>query len=288
MLDYRVLTFLELCKTMNYRRTAENLNMTQPGVTQHIHFLENHYGVRLFRYDGRMLTRTRDADLLKKYFEGVRAGEADLMQRLGHSDIIELKIGATKTIGEFVLAGDVRRFLEKPNHRLDMIVDNTENLLALLEESRLDFAVIEGVFDKTRYGFHLFKEENFVGVCARTHPFAGRSVSLTQLFPERLILRETGSGTRRLLEQAVRDRGYSFDSFQSCASISNFSVIMELVEAGNCITFAYEPIARRRSNLATFRVEDMQISGEFNFVYCNEETARRKIDLFFNSGKSPA
>jgi len=280
MLDYRVQTFLELCKTMNYRRAAENLNMTQPGVTQHIHFLENYYGVRLFRYDGRSLIRTRDADLLKKHFDGIRAGEAELMQRLGECDTVHLKIGATKTIGEFVLADAVRRFLVDEKHRLDMIVDNTENLLALLEDSRLDFAVIEGVFDKTKYGFHLFKKESFVGICARSHPFAGRSVTLDELFRERLIVREMGSGTRRLLEQAVRDRGYSFDSFRSCASISNFSVIINLVEAGNCVTFAYEPIALHSPGLAVFQVEDMQISGEFNFVYCNEQTARRRIGMF--------
>ena len=53
MLDYRVLTFLALYDEMNYRRTAEKLNMTQPGVTQHIHYLENYYGVKLFEYDGR-------------------------------------------------------------------------------------------------------------------------------------------------------------------------------------------------------------------------------------------
>lgn len=47
MLDYRVITFLALYDEMNYRRTAEKLNMTQPGVTQHIHYLENYYGVKL-------------------------------------------------------------------------------------------------------------------------------------------------------------------------------------------------------------------------------------------------
>lgn len=43
MIDYRIKTFLVLCDTMNYRKTAEILNMTQPAVTQHIHFLENEY-----------------------------------------------------------------------------------------------------------------------------------------------------------------------------------------------------------------------------------------------------
>ena len=50
MLDYRIYTFLTLFKEMNYRKTAEKLNMTQPGVTQHIQYLEKHYGVKLFEY----------------------------------------------------------------------------------------------------------------------------------------------------------------------------------------------------------------------------------------------
>ena len=44
MIDTRVETFLTLCRVMNYRRTAELLHMTQPAVTQHIHFLEARYG----------------------------------------------------------------------------------------------------------------------------------------------------------------------------------------------------------------------------------------------------
>ena len=42
MLDYRMETFVTLCRTMNYRRTAEALNITQPAVTQHIKDLEEH------------------------------------------------------------------------------------------------------------------------------------------------------------------------------------------------------------------------------------------------------
>ena len=49
MIDTRIETFLTLCRVMNYRKTAELLNMTQPAVTQHIHFLEEQYGCKLFR-----------------------------------------------------------------------------------------------------------------------------------------------------------------------------------------------------------------------------------------------
>lgn len=283
MLDYRVLTFLTLYNEMNYRRTAQKLNMTQPGVTQHIHYLENYYGVKLFEYDGRTLSKTKQAEQLKRYFESVRAEEISLKEDFVQTDRVHLKVGATKTIGEFVLVPETRQFLRQENHSLDLIVDNTENLLTMLSCGELDFAVIEGVFDKERYPYHLFKKERFVGICARTHPFAGQTVSLEAVFREGLIVRERGSGTRRLLEQAIWDRGYSLDSFQSCSSISNFSVICELVAKNGAITFAYEPIANSREDLETFTVEGMDIQGEFNFVYTNSKIGKEKVAAFMNT-----
>ena len=283
MLDYRVLTFLTLYDEMNYRRTAQKLNMTQPGVTQHNHYLENYYGVKLFEYDGRTLSKTKQAEQLKRYFESVRAEEISLKEDFVQTDRVHLKVGATKTIGEFVLVPETRQFLRQENHSLDLIVDNTENLLTMLSCGELDFAVIEGVFDKERYPYHLFKKERFVGICARTHPFAGQTVSLEAVFREGLIVRERGSGTRRLLEQAIWDRGYSLDSFQSCSSISNFSVICELAAKNGAITFAYEPIANSREDLETFTVEGMDIQGEFNFVYTNSKIGKEKVAAFMNT-----
>ena len=281
MLDYRVLTFLTLYDEMNYRRTAEKLNMTQPGVTQHIHYLENYYGVKLFEYDGRILSRTKNAQRLKKYFDSVKAEETDIRESFAPTDTIHMTIGATKTIGEFVIVPEIRAFLQAPNHNLDLIIDNTENLLHMLEKSQIDFAVIEGVFDKAQYGYHLYKKEAFIGVCAKDHPFAGRTIPLGEVFREDIVVRESQSGTRMLLQNAITDRGFSLDSFRRCSSVNNFSVICDLVANNKAITFAYEPIAHCRDDLATFTVADMQIQGEFNFVYCNERVAKEKIRLLF-------
>lgn len=281
MLDYRIETFLTLCEEMNYRRTAEKLRMTQPGVTQHIQYLEKYYGTKLFTYDGHTLTRTKSAELLKRHAESVRADELAVRERFGAADKLLVRVGATKTIGEYVIVPTVRRFLAEPQHELELIVDNTERLLALLEHAELDFAVVEGVFDKSRYGNRLYKRENFVGVCAATHPFAGRTVTLEQAFGESIVVRERGSGTRKLLQQAIGERGYSLENFERCSSVSNFSVITEIVARDGAITFAYEPIARSRGDLATFAVQDMDVFGEFNFVYCSERTAKEKIAAMF-------
>lgn len=287
MLDYRVYTFLTLYDEMNYRRTAEKLNMTQPGVTQHIHYLENYYGVKLFAYDGRTLYRTRNAEQLKRYLDSVRAEEAEIRGRFIPSDSVQLSVGATKTIGEFVILPQIRRFLDSPRHNLELTIDNTGNLLYMLEHSQLDFAIVEGVFDKSRYGYHLYKKEAFVGVCAKDHPFAGKTVTLEEIFQEDIIVREKLSGTRTLLTQAIADRGFSLEHFKRCISVSSFSVICGLIANSRAITFAYQPVVRSRQDLATFDVEDFKISGEFHFVYCNERIARQKIELFLNSSVLP-
>ena len=61
MLDYRIDTFLTLCESMNYRKTAEILHISQPAVTQQIHYLENQYGQKLFQYENRHLVKTEAA-----------------------------------------------------------------------------------------------------------------------------------------------------------------------------------------------------------------------------------
>lgn len=282
MLDYRVKTFLTLCQLMNYRKTAEALNITQPGVTQHIQYLESQYGVKLFEYNGRTLTRTKNAEVLKKHLEGVMAQERAMEAAFQGKPTPPLRVGATKTIGEFVLLPTLESYLTRRENGLELMVDNTEVLLGMLEKAQLDFAIVEGVFDKTRFDHHLFRKERFLGVCGENHPFAGKRVRLEQVFQQALILREPGSGTRRLLEQAIADRGYSVECFARTISASSFSVITGLVRDMNAITFAYEPVARSREGQATFEVEDMQISGEFNFVYCSRETAMEQIRRLFS------
>ena len=184
MLDYRVDTFLTLCEQMNYRKTAEMLHISQPAVTQQIHYLENQYGQKLFVYENRRLVKTEAAAILEQYARAAKLQQQDLLQKLESSPIHTLRIGATKTIGDYYLKEDIRRYLQSPDNALTLIVDNTEHLLRLLEENELDFSVVEGFFDKTRFDSILLRREPFVGICRKDHPFAGREVTMEELLQQ--------------------------------------------------------------------------------------------------------
>lgn len=120
MIDYRVKTFLTLCNFMNYRKTAQVLNMTQPAVTQHIHFLENQYGCKLFDYDRHNLRLTRKGELLKRYCESVMYQEEKLFEKMKSGEKMLVRFGATKTIGEYVIPKQVEKFCSCPNIMLKL------------------------------------------------------------------------------------------------------------------------------------------------------------------------
>lgn len=295
MLNTRIITFLKLCEVMNYRKTAELLNMTQPAVTQHIKWLENNYECKLFEYNYKNLRKTDDAYILERYARSMMKNELELRKSLKNTKMDTIYLGATKTIGDYVIIDEIKEYLSDDNRSLSLVIDNTANLLDMLKKNTIDFAIIEGNFDKTYYDYKFYKKEKFVGICAKNHEFANKNfdfknkskfekidskedkisqekftsinkVKLGDIFSEDIIIREFGSGTRNILEHLLAQHSYSLENFKKIISISSFQVIKELVKSNFGISFVYESIAESDSELAVFELEDIPMYGEFNIV----------------------
>ena len=267
MVDYRIRTFLTLYETMNYRKTGEQLCLSQPAVSQQIRGLEEKYGCKLFVYDGRRLHATPQASRVAEYARTALYNEQRLQQELAGPAAREVRVGATKTIGDFVVADALSRYIRHSQDSLKITVDNTSALLSQLEHEQLDFALIEGAFDRRKFGSRLFRRARFVGLCRKDHPFAGRTVSLEELSGQCLVVREEGSGTRGILENVLAERGYSLELFSRVICANQFSLITRFVAAGDGVTFAYEPVAEGQPELAFFHLDCLDESREFSLVY---------------------
>lgn len=287
MLDYRIHTFLTVCDTLSYHRAAELLHISQPAVSQHIQFLEREYGCQLFTYQNRNLQKTAEAQVLEQYARAARYNDQDLRQRLLQSNVQQLSLGATKTIGDYVISGQIQKYLENENHALTLIVDNTEHLLQLLDENQLDFAIIEGYFDQTRYRSRCLRKEPFVGICQKGHPFAGREIPMAELLEQTIIHREEGSGTRAILEQKLRGYNESFSHFRRNICISSFKLIFELVRKGFGISFVYKVLADSDPEVDQFSIQGDAIVREFNLVWLKNADIADKVKLFLGSTGNP-
>lgn len=260
-------SFLVLCDTMHYGRAAELLHLSQPAVSKHIQSLENQYGVSLFHYANRRLQLTRQGEILRQYVQTLRYNEEKLTEEFRQPPTRLLRIGATKSIGEYVLLPNIKRFLSSPGNEIEFLVDNTERLLELLDHSELDFLVLEGIFSKQHYDWMLFRNEPYIGMCAKNHPFANREVSVQELLSQCLILREKGSGTRKILERELENIGFTVDAFSKHICISSFEIIKSLVSSGYGVSFLYQAVMKGSTGLAQFTCPPLTGIHEFNAVY---------------------
>lgn len=273
MFDVRINTFLTVCNYMNFTRAGEALHITQPAVSQHIHALERDYQVKLFEQKGKKLSLTRAGHLLRQAAVTMKQDDLRLRKQLSQLGRRQGKIiiGATRTSGEFVLPKDIARYLyTNPDTQIQLIIENTKELLKRLDEGEVHCAVIEGDFSTRDYDSLLYSRESFIAVCGFHYTFKEIPRYLADLFPERLILREKGSGTRGILERYLADQNLNIRDFHLTTEVSNVHAIKTLVEEGTGITFLYEVAVReeiQQKRLKKLELEDFHLTHDLRFIW---------------------
>lgn len=282
-MDPKLHTFLTLCETMNYRLAAQRLHLSQPAVTKQIQSLEQLLQTKLFYYDGHTLHKTEKCLLLERYAISQQYQFEELQLAIADKKRLKLRIGATKTIGDYVLIDAIKEYLSCPSHELSLVVDNTKHLLQMLDENALDFAVIEGTFSKTKYDFYLLRMEPFVGICAKNSPLCGKHLSIADLLNETIIVREEGSGTRRIFEERLTASGYELSDFYREVTISSFVSIKALVASGIGISFLYHSVTSHENDIGTFTVDGITEPHAFHVVYTRNTNAKNYSEEFLGS-----
>ncbi|MCR4892943.1 MAG: LysR family transcriptional regulator [Lachnospiraceae bacterium] len=279
-MDRKIEAFLTLCRTMNYRKAADELHLTQPAVTKQIKALEAEYHTRLFIYDGRQLHKTDKCLILETYARSMEYNYQEMQLAMQEKERLHLRIGATKSIGDYVIAPSVIQYLRNKDHELTLIVDNTEQLLKHLNDNELDFAILEGRFDKTKYKYALFRNEPFVGIHGKDMEWPDRVERIEDLFGESIIVREKGSGTREIFENNLKSLGYQLSAFSRVIEFSSFYLIKKAVAEGLGISFLYQSVVDGEDGIETFCVEGVQHEHEFQFVCLKNTPAWKYMEGF--------
>lgn len=293
MIDYRLLTFMDLHETMNYTKTASNLHITQPAVTQHIKYLERKYQVSLFHYERKHLELTKEGEYLYQHALTLLANAEKLLEDIQHvSDETErIRMGATMTIGEYLVPQFLIALYDKnPSLDLQLTLENTELLLEEVREGNVDFALIEGLFNKEEFHTQLLKKEEMVLILPPHHELLEKKIiHVEDLLKERIFVREPGSGTRDVFVQALAQYNLSLHNFDSCVQINHINMIKKLVEGGLGISFLYQSaIAKELDNgsLVTRKVRGFRLMREFNMVSLKASIYNHQYDQYFQYFKS--
>lgn len=282
MLDFRIKTFLELCRLKNYTKTAQYLHITQPAVTQHIQYLEREYGTPLFDHEAHRFTLTPQGEQFYWWALSMEASSRKIRELVCRpiSAARQYRFGVTLSIGEYVMPEILTEYLKKYTDRtVSMIVENTDSLMRKLDEGEIDFAIIEGSFDKNRYSHVLFSNERFITVGGQKGNFPAACRTLDELTVYPLVIRERGSGTRMIFETILKEHNLSLDQFRRCSEVGNFKTIKRLVQEGLGITFAYELVVREEIEKGILReipVSHVTTERELNFIYLKDHILEKE------------
>lgn len=202
------------CTAVDYgsiTKAAQRLHMTQSTASRHLQMLEDEYGGVLLERGPIRITLTVLGSALYPYAADLischQRAKSELSQLTREGG--EISVGATFSIGEYLLPNLLRKFRNSyPNVEIKVRVVNTSQVMDDLLHHRVDLGIVEGTVDAQSMVVTPWLTDELVLVCHPAHAFAKRaSISLTDLASAPLLWREEGSGTRSVAEQALAQTG---------------------------------------------------------------------------------
>jgi DNA-binding transcriptional LysR family regulator len=212
MFDFRLQVFDTVARRLNFTKAAEELFITQPAVTKHIHELESYFKTKLFERNGSKITLSAAGETLLQYttqlFTVYRNLEFE-MNALVQQHRGKLRIGASTTVAQYVLPPVLASFHKKfKDIKVTLTTGNTEFVEQRVQNKEAELGIIEGRSRKTALKYTQFIKDEIVLVSGINNPLAKKpEISLNDLKKISLLLREPGSGTLEVITHALKPLG---------------------------------------------------------------------------------
>ncbi|WP_423229769.1 LysR family transcriptional regulator, partial [Syntrophomonas zehnderi] len=245
-------------------KAAKQVYMSQPAVSQAITDLEDKLQVRLFERMNHRMLLTSAGETLYQYSKRILSlmEEAEnTMQDIANIRMGKLRVGASTTIGIYLLPhllGDFQTQYE--NVELQFFIDNTSVIEDMVMDNTIDIGLVEGpIHSKDITVNHLLVDKLFL-ICSPKHRWAlenKKSIKLAELVDEVLIFRESGSGTREVIENALSNHKVKYKPKHV---LNNTEAIKNAVIANIGIAFLPQVVVEndiRAGHLIQVDIEDI-------------------------------
>jgi LysR family transcriptional regulator, low CO2-responsive transcriptional regulator len=192
-----------------FTAAAAALGVGQPTLSTQVGGLERYFGVELLHRSGRRVRLSElGADLFRitQRLFGAEAEAADLLGAVRDLAAGHLQVGA---VGPYHVTEMLATFNERfPQVRVTVSIGNSQEMLERLLDFRSDVAILAQIEADPRFHSLLFSRHPVVVMAHRSHPWARRRhVNLADFAGQPMVLRETGSTTRRAFEQTLASAG---------------------------------------------------------------------------------
>jgi DNA-binding transcriptional LysR family regulator len=279
-------TFVTLVEVKNFTKTAEILLMSQPSVSLHIKKLEEEFQTKLFLRSPKFLKVTLTGEILydrAKQMITIYEQTRQDIQEHDRSIKGELKIGASFTIGEYILPSLLIDLQEEyPELELQVIIGNTEEIVQAVRLYKVDIGLIEGQTNEKELSVHPFMQDELFIVSSNNHELANKDdVEITDLHDQAWVTREVGSGTREYLNHVIRSNGLKIKSILTISS--NQGIKETLIKNGSGLALLSRSVIERdvqNKILSIIQVKDESFNRTLSYVYSPIMKDKKNVKTF--------
>lgn len=195
--------FSAVAKAGGAAAAGRRLGLSPASVSEAVKDLEAIAGQPLFDRSMRRLRLNAAGAALSPRVDRVLDELEAIERELKHQRVL-IEIGASVTVGNFLLASLLLRLIEAhPAFDVSVTIQNTQAIADAVEKRRVAIAFVEGTVDRSRLDVRRWRLDDLTLVAPKDHPFAGKLVSPDDLREETWVLREEGSGTRATFDSAI-------------------------------------------------------------------------------------
>lgn len=283
-------TFISVVDYKNFTKAAEYLNLSQPSVSTHIKNLENIFGVTLINRSIKQKTISITESgytLYKRAKEIISLLDVTFIDVKNLSSSVKgsLKIGASLTIGEYILPKFLAIFSKKyPDVDIEVIIENTALISSELKKFKLDIGLIEGAASSSLFKQEYFLHDDMVLAIPYTDPLKSTEFNIENLQNKAWIAREDGSGTREYLDLFFTENKIIPKSMMLLGS--NLAV-KEAVKNNLGITIISKHVIaedENRNEISSIKL-DNHFTRSLSFIYPKELTLSKAASIFLDELK---
>jgi LysR family transcriptional regulator, transcriptional activator of the cysJI operon len=242
---------LEMFRTVaedgTFTRAAERLRISQSAVSRQVKLLEEELGGVLLHRGARRVSLTPAGELLLKMANRVHRDVQDVVSQISDTHALRrgsLTLAGGMTVCMYVLPGVLKKYRKLyPQVELRVVSGASDALLRKLRTHEVDLALLTLPVVAPDLDVRPVLREEMVVVAAPGHPLTrGRSVEPASLGKFPLILYESGSNTRRVLDQFFAEEAVHMNV---AMETENVEIIKAMVAIGLGVTIVpFEAIAR--------------------------------------------
>lgn len=274
-MDFRQLeSFVAISKYKSFSKAAESLYITQPTISNHIQNLENELGTVLLNRFSKKVSLTKAGEILYKYaLEIINKRELALFSLESFKGTIEgfLDIACSTIPAQFLLPGIIKSFSDLyPGVQYRLSHYDSQQVIDSILEGLIDFGFVGAKNEVRHLKYIEIMDDELVLIAPNSKKYNNmEEINDKFLTDQNIIIREKGSGTRKIFEEVMDNYGVDMKDLNIIASIDNTEAIKELVINGLGVSLVSLVAVKDEINRGLLKKINLnkEIKRYFYFVY---------------------